>query len=259
MTHDRSNPTRAERLSGGSGVGDRQRSQIAPITDEPDQNLFDALFDAAVSRQPQALRDKARTVLATGVTPKVLADVYAPALARKMGDMWCADTMGFAEVTIGVARLQALLRDLGPEWQSDLLGDTGAPLILLVTLRDAQHTLGAILLTGQLRRAGFAVRLALDATSAHLSDLVGRLRFDAVFVSASQSESLDKIRRMVDLLREMSPEVPRIAVGGGILDVNEDVARVVGADIATSNIDEAIRFCGLNTKKINTATSATET
>lgn len=258
MTQDRSTPSRAESFSDGGRLGSRDWGVVDLTTCEPDPQIFNALFKAALSRDSELLRDVAGSTLLRGIAPTVLADVYVPALARKMGDMWCADTMGFAEVTIGVARLQSMLRDLGPEWRADRQGGAGAPLILLVTLRDAQHTLGAIILAGQLRRAGFSVRLALDATMGQLSDLADRLKFDAVFISASQSESLEKLRRMVDFLRKVSPDIPPVAVGGGVVDVNDDVARVVGADIATSNIDEAIRFCGLTLKNKNSAIHAPE-
>jgi len=176
-----------------------------------------------------------------------------------MGDMWCEDEMGFAEVTIGVARLQSLLRELGPEWRADLQAPADAPVILLATLRDAQHTLGAILLAGQLRRAGYSVRLALDPTPTQIADLAQRLRFDAVMISASESESLEKLRQMIDLLRKVKTTAPPVAVGGGVLSIYPNVAQLVGADIATANMDEAVEYCGLIRTNKKSATPAQRT
>lgn len=249
MTKDRTYDPSAEDFSGAEGVP-------GPYLVGLSQTIFDALFNAAMSPEPEAARRVLGKAKAIGVSSTQLADQYIPALAHKMGDMWCADTMGFAEVTIGVARLQALLRELGPEWRADVQAPADAPVILLLTLRDAQHTLGAVLLAGQLRRAGYSVRLALDPTQAQFADLAQRLRFDAVFISASQSESLEKMRRMVDLLKEVSVTSCPIAVGGGVLEFNTDVAKIVGADIATSNIDEAVEYCGLIKTNKNSATRA---
>ena len=259
MTQDRTFDARTEFFSAAEGMANAESAQSSSYSAHLDADLYAGLATAVLSDDWSSYREVVADAAARGVSKTALADDYIPALARQMGDMWCRDTMGFAEVTIGVARLQAILRDLGPEWRADQSASADAPLILLVTLRDAQHTLGAVLLAGQLRRKGYSVRLALDATQHHLADLCTRLRFDAVFVSASESESLEKLRKMIDFLRETSGTPLNVAVGGGLLDIHDDVASVVGADIATSNIDEAVEHCGLIQPLKNSATNAPET
>ncbi len=245
MIEDRTFDARTEYFSDAEGVDDDQVRPISPHACDLDNEIYQALFDAAMSPDQSACRTVIAKAIARGIDEATLADTYVPAVSRQMGDMWCADTMGFAEVTIGVARLQALLRDLGPEWHADQEADAHAPSVLLITTRDAQHTLGSVILAGQLRRRGFSVRMALDATYDKLAHLRSKMRFDAIFISASQSESLEKIRQMIEFLRETSSMPMPIAVGGGILGVYDNIAPIVGAGIATSNIDEAIEYCGL--------------
>jgi len=247
MTKDRTFDPDAADSAAFEGVSHPRSSGLEP-------HIYNWLLKAAMAPEADLVRKVLVHATRAGVSRTKLADVYIPALAHQMGDMWCADTMGFAEVTIGVARLQAILRELGPEWRADLQAPADAPVVLLTTLRDAQHTLGAVILAGQLRRAGFSARLVLDPTPSHIADLAQRLRFDAVFISASQSESLEKMRRMIDLFKEISEATVPVVVGGGILEVHADVAQLVGADFATTDIDEAVGYCGLIKK--SSATNA---
>lgn len=202
-------------------------------------------WKAALSSDRDACHAAVRKALADGFTRIEVSDRYIPAVAHQLGEMWCADTLGFAEVTIGTARLQALLRELGPEWRSDVKARADAPLILLISPHDDQHTLGTVLVAGQLRRRGYSVRMALDPTPDALRRQVQTMTFDAIFISASQSESLEKLRRMVNFLKTVSEDIPPIALGGGILTEYDNVAALVGAGIATNKIDEAIEHCGL--------------
>lgn len=231
-------------------------ASICGQTSKIDLELFDRFFQAAWHGEAAACRDVVAFAYTIGVSGQTIADDYIPAIAKKMGDMWCADTMSFAEVTIGVARLQAMLRNLGPEWTADLEADPDAPIILLTTLQEAYHTLGAMVMAGQLRRRGFSVRLALNPGPQDLTRQTQTIAFDAVFISASQTEGLEKIRRMVEFLRACSSDTLQIVVGGGILDVGPDIAPLVGADLGTSDIDKAIEFCGLRVRHKKSAKRA---
>lgn len=256
MTNDR---TRDERTAlFAVGTPDRPRPDFAEIPSAQGlskDHLLD-LWSACLSADRDACHAAVRRALADGFSRTEISDRYIPAVAHQLGEMWCADTLGFAEVTIGTARLQALLRDLGPEWCADQKARADAPLIFLISPRDDQHTLGTVLVAGQMRRRGYSVRMALDPTLHDLRRQIQSLSFDAIFISASQSESLEKLRRMVEFLRNASDEPPPIALGGGVLSEHENVASLTGVEIATNNIDEAIEHCGLTLTQIPSANFA---
>lgn len=240
--------TRDERAAHGlADVSDRPDPDFGmiPLANGLDDTLLRALWAAALSSDRSACRSIIQHALADGLQADLLADCYIPAVAHQLGEMWCADTLGFAQVTIGTARLQALLRDLGPEWTADQTASADAPLILLVSPQNDQHTLGTVLVAGQLRRRGYSVRMALDPAREELLQMMQQMAFDAVFISASQSESLEKLRRMIDFLRKAPDSPPSFAIGGGIVEMHEQVASLVGVEVATNNIDEAIEKCGL--------------
>ena len=223
----------------------------APVADDIqydfDNALLSKLKDAALDPNPKACREAVKTSIAHGIRPEDLADHYIPAVARDFGDRWCEDQLSFAGVTIGVSRLQGMLRELGPNWASDNAADAAAPSILLVVLQDVYHTLGAIVLSSQLRRKGLSVKLLLGGKPEDVAERISRTKYRAVFISSSRGETLESLRQIIDVMKTSTNNPPPVVVGGSILEVEtvEDVTALTGADYATRIPDEALRLCGL--------------
>lgn len=138
------------------------------------------------------------------------------------------DKIGFAEVTLASARMQAMLRAIGSAWMADN-GESDADICLLLCVPPGeQHTLGAFVLMGQLRRSGVSVRLAIGPDRAELAGIFGAMRFDGVLISASGSAHLAQVAEFVQTVRALGPEGLPVAIGGGILQHVADVAKVVG-------------------------------
>jgi hypothetical protein len=207
------------------------------------------LHAAAISPSTPPLAPLILRMKAAGIDAADVADRFIPAIARSLGMMWCDDNIGFATVTIGVARLQGLLREIGPEWQADRHADGDAPGLLVVVGADVFHTLGAMVLTGQLRRRGLSVRLLFGATPDILGPILRQARFDAVLISASDGESLEALRRLVTTAKTATSVPPPVVIGGTVLDQAADglidIAALTGADFVTCDLDEALRLCGV--------------
>ena len=190
----------------------------------------------------------AKRAVANGTLPEDIADYYVPELARDMGDQWCKDQLSFAGVTIGVSRLQAVLRALGPSWSSDNSSRPDAPSILLIVGHEVYHTLGAIVLSGQLRRKGLSVKLIMGGRAEDIADRICRTKYHGVFISSSCGETLESLRRIVNVVKTSMENPPPVVVGGTILDVEhaETIVALTGADYATKNPDEALETCGIS-------------
>lgn len=213
-----------------------------------DRKHLAALTHGAMSSEWNASKTAVEQVLAAGVPAADIADQYIPAIARDMGEQWCSDEMGFATVTIGTSRLQSMLRQLGPAWASDSVTDPDAPTILVVVAQDIYHTLGAMVLAGNLRRQGVSVRLILGATPPEVAAQTGNLTFDAVFISASCGETLESLRKIVDAVDQSGARPTPVVVGGTILTDAPDAKVLTGATFATNDPDEALALCGLKQK-----------
>ena len=186
------------------------------------------------------------------VSHEDLADTFIPAVARDLGEAWCSDQLGFAEVTIGTARLQALLRDLSKTWIADVALAPDASTVLLLVPDGAHHTLGAMVLAGQLRRLGLSVRMSLWTTPAQVGQICEDSAFDAVFISASRGQGLESLRQIVETVKNAENRVPPVVVGGSLLETDHDVIALTGADYVANTADEAVALCNLRTTRHRT-------
>ncbi|WP_186827154.1 cobalamin B12-binding domain-containing protein [Shimia ponticola] len=220
-------------------------SLVASKTQERSDVLKDDLFEGLVAAV-QAFDPIHRDAIlerfdAAGVQPQDIIDVYIPAAARHFGDSWCEDSLSFADVTIGVARLQGLTRDLRAA-QTDKLD---VPAILLVVPAEAYHTLGATVVADQLRRHGVVVKLAMGYSEKDLRELLKTHDFDAVLISAAACERLETIRNLVKTVKTAAHSSPPVVLGGTVLDQETDIRSLTGADHIANNAEEALRICGL--------------
>ena len=223
---------------------------VGDITGHLDPKLLGRLQDAMLAHSPHEGRAAVRQAVMSGVRAEDIADFYVPKLARIFGEMWCDDELSFGEVTIAVSRLQTALRDLEAFWPcADRAGPRGVAMatLMLVVPQDVFHTLGAFVLSGQLRRKGISVKMVLGGTGRAVTDELSRSAFGAIFISASQSDSLESLRRIIDAVQAATEDAPPIVIGGNILDVvsAETVMAETGANYATGNAEEALRHCGL--------------
>jgi methylmalonyl-CoA mutase cobalamin-binding domain/chain len=180
------------------------------------------------------------------VSAAAVADLYIPEVARRLGAAWEADCLSFAGVTMGVARLQAILREIGSAWAADRQGGVDGGMVLLVLPQGEQHTLGAMVLAGQLRRMGVSVAMKISPTPAEIADFVAERTFDGALVSVASKDRLETCRKLVKTLKESSKGALKVAVGGAILDADEDVRRSIGADMVTNDITRALKMMGVS-------------
>ncbi len=218
------------------------------VRDRPDARNIELLFDAAVGDDPLGCSALARRMVADEVPAEYICDVYIPAVANRMGDDWCEDEMTFTNVTIGTSRLQFLLREIGPGKSDDLRWNSNGELssVLLLLSRDANHTLGVMVLASQLRRLGYSVKLSIGESTDAIIDLVQSSPFDAVFVSASMEDDLADLRDIVETIKNKANTPPPIILGGYIVEQGVDALQVTGVDMITNKLDEALSFCKLH-------------
>jgi MerR family transcriptional regulator, light-induced transcriptional regulator len=239
----------------------RALSVVASRTRRPmkslDAGFMELLHAAALRADGVGFTPLVAQMREAGIRADEIADHYIPALARRLGELWCEDELGFASVTIGVARLQGLLRELGPAWRADLVTDSDAPTLLVVVAEEVYHTLGAMVLSGQLRRMGLSVRLMIGANISQIGPAMRRVRYDAVLISASYGETLESMRKIVEQIKSSTTAAPPVVIGGTVLEtaleLGADIKVLTGADHATNDPVEALALCGLDLRPYATS------
>jgi len=212
---------------------------------EPKESLIEGLISAALSGSRDCFADLLDDMKRSRVSVAALADVYIPIAARRMGEAWDEDRVSWMDVSMGVSRLQSLLREIGVAWAADQAGDTGHGTVLLIVPDREQHTLGPMVAMGQMRRFGVSVCLRIAPSLDELRNLVASRSFDGVMISVALAEKLESVRKTVMFLKSVSSSPLPIIVGGAVMTARADTAEVTGADLASNDIGAALEAIGL--------------
>ena len=190
-----------------------------------------------------------------GVPVSEIIDTIIPDVARCLGQRWADDSLSFAEVTIGTARLQEAVRSLsGHElgWtvrSLDLLtrGEEIArtPRVLLIIPRPEDHTLGTFVAADQLRRFGYDVDVSVDQRPSDIAATLNRRRYSMVGISVAGRRALAATRELVDVIRASVTRVTPIVLGGSLLAFDSDLKQATGVDHVAPSPRDALVLCGL--------------
>lgn len=170
----------------------------------------------------------------------IFLDLLAP-VARRLGEMWEADTCDFAQVTIGLVRLQQVLRRLSPAFQDDAAAPDLALRALLMPAPGEQHTFGLVIVSEFFRRAGWEVSGAVHASDRELQDLVGGTWFAVAGLTLGSESRLDALVSCIRLIRAASCNRHiGIMVGGPLFLARPHLVAQVGADSTARDAPEAV-------------------
>ena len=216
------------------------RSAADPIC----ERLMQLLVAAAAGADRIRCGEVHAAARGAGVSDEQFVDLYLPEAARRMGADWLADRMSFARVSIGMAQLQSLLRDIPaahglPETATG--GDP--PAVLMVVPRGEQHVFGARIAAGKLRRGGACVVSLLGPRTGEVAAALARRPVDALMLSAGGAGGLEFCCELIHAIRsDICTHLP-IVVGGAAMTWKEEIESYTGADIVSSDPEAALRAC----------------
>lgn len=173
----------------------------------------------------------------------IYLQLLAPS-ARYLGELWEADTCNFSEVTLCLWRIQTMLYDLSPAFQSDAAQRAAAPIerrILIANLPGHQHTLGVSMLSEFFRREGWVTLTIPSPQPREIQDSLSTDWFDVLALSAGTDREIDDLQKTVQAARKTSRN-PRLAimVGGALLLRRPELVSIVGADGTADDADSAL-------------------
>lgn len=218
----------------GGAPGDRQAAGAALslaahlATDVP---RLARLLVADGDRAWMALVDEC---VAAGVpVDEICLQLLAPA-ARELGRMWDDDECSFSDVTVGVGRLQRLMRALGPALCTAEAAPAVVRRVLLVAAPGEAHTFGLSMVSEFFRRAGWDVAGLGERQQA--GDVLGREWFDLIGVSVGVASRMDWLRSAIGGWRGASrnPDL-LVMVGGPAVVLLGEAARAAGADAVAAD------------------------
>ncbi len=178
---------------------------------------------------------------ARGVQAEVLClDLLAPT-ARRLGELWEADLCDFIEVTVGLGRLQQVLRELTPALREDCETPLAGHRILLAPAPGDQHSLGLLIVREFFRCAGWEVRGDSASAEPEIHELLKTEWFDAAGLSVGAEYQLNGLARFIRSIRASSLNRNiGILVGGPIFIEHPEYAGLVGADATAADAPQAV-------------------
>jgi methanogenic corrinoid protein MtbC1 len=167
-------------------------------------------------------------------------DLLAPT-ARHLGELWDADVMSFAEVTLGLLRLHQVLHELSPTFRAEVHHGARGLRALLVPAPGEQHSFGLVMVGEFFRRAGWEVASGPVPSRQELAQRVAGERFALVGLSVSCERHLDLVATSIRAVRRASRNrAIGVMVGGPMFLENPELARLVGADATAIDGRQAV-------------------
>jgi methanogenic corrinoid protein MtbC1 len=179
----------------------------------------------------------------------IYLELIAPA-ARHLGKLWEEDRCFFTDVTIALGAMQQILRELSPQFRSEVNCDSGSAVpsvnsgrrMLLVPASGEQHSLGLMMLADFFARAGWDVTGSETPAGADLFRLARDQWFDVVGMAVGCDRRLELLAADIRTLRATSRNRDvQVMLGGPILAGHPEYVGVVGADGMAADARQALQ------------------
>jgi MerR family transcriptional regulator, light-induced transcriptional regulator len=156
-------------------------------------------------------------------------------VARYLGELWEEDLCDFTQVTVGLGRLQQVLRELSPAFGQSNASASGNRVLLLPGPSE-QHTFGLVMVAEFFRRAGWDVAGGPWEAGADPVVMVRREWFDVVGFSLGNVDQLDDLAACIKSVRAAALNKSIcVIVGGPLFLANPGYVAYVNADAASTD------------------------
>jgi methanogenic corrinoid protein MtbC1 len=173
---------------------------------------------------------------ARGVSLEALyLDLFA-VVARRLGQLWTEDLCSFADVTVGLVRLQGLVREYSPAFLPPVEAHDPRRTALLTPVPGEQHTFGLVMVAEFFSRAGWEVHCDPMISAEELSSTVSNRWFAVVGITVGNNDRLDGVAALVrQVRRESLNRGIGVMVGGRVFAEKPELAGLVGADATATD------------------------
>jgi methanogenic corrinoid protein MtbC1 len=200
--------------------------------DPAERSTIEAFAELAIGTDDEAAFDHVERLLTAGASVEsILLEWLAPT-ARHLGNLWESDATDFVTVTLGVSRLQRIMRRLGESFFQHGHPADGGLSVLLTIIPGEQHSFGLSMVAEFFRRAGWDLCTGPFASHQEMTSLVQSHWFDVVGFSVSSDRRLDELQQDIRAIRRDSRNRHiGIMLGGPLLIAQPKLVTSLGADM----------------------------
>ncbi len=193
--------------------------------------IVEEFASLVLAQEAPALMSYVESLRLRGATIENLYLGLLSATARRLGEFWEEDSVDFASVTIGLWRLQEVLRNLSAAFQSEGPKPAHGHRALLLSTAGEQHTFGLAMLGEFLFRDGWSIAGGPGLKPAEIGGILQAEFFSIVGLSLSCESRLEALTSTIRLVRRLS--INRnivVLVGGAAFIRHPELVDAVGAD-----------------------------
>lgn len=178
-----------------------------------------------------SLLEEVDAFIADGTSVETIClDLLAPA-ARRLGEMWESDECDFVDVTMGLWRLQEVMREIAARSPADLSGLAMPRTALFSPMPGDHHNFGTLMIEEVFSRGGWQSEALVKPERRELLDRLARQPFDLVGSTLARDCPSAALANLIKAVRNVSanPDII-VLVGGRMINQNPEIAVEVGAD-----------------------------
>jgi methanogenic corrinoid protein MtbC1 len=213
-------------MAHSSGEGRKSRL-VRGIT--PDEASRFAILPLRL--EAAALLEEVDAFIAKGASVETIClDLLAPA-ARRLGEMWDNDECDFLDVTMGLWRLQEVMREVAARAPVARAGLSLPHCALFSPMPGDHHNFGTLMIEEVFARAGWRSEALVKPERRELLDRLAHQPFDLVGLTLARDCPSAALSNLIRAVRNVSAN-PHIIVlvGGRMINENPGMAIDVGAD-----------------------------
>jgi methanogenic corrinoid protein MtbC1 len=158
-----------------------------------------------------------------------------------LGKQWEDDTLSFAEVSIGVNKLERVIHKLDYLFQVTQLEKRDDQSILITAFPESQHSLGTLILSNYFIHSGWRVYRPENTSLKSIGREIESNRHDAIAISISCDEQLEQLPNTISALRGKSknPKI-KVLIGGPLYNKAPEKFAHIKADIKAFTPEESV-------------------
>lgn len=160
----------------------------------------------------------------------IFVDLLAPS-ARRLGQHWEEDECDFLDVTMGLWRLQEVMRQVALRFPADDSDGDRARSALFSPMPGDRHALGTLMIEEVFARAGWQTEALIEPKRKELLQIIAERHFDVIGLTVSCDCTNANLSDLICSIRSVSrtPGV-QVFIGGRMVNANPGIVDEVGAD-----------------------------
>tara|TARA_R110000850_G_scaffold6769_3_gene25929 strand:+ start:1221 stop:2171 length:951 start_codon:yes stop_codon:yes gene_type:complete len=196
--------------------------------------------------EARELLDFVDRCLANGASvDSIYVDLLAPT-ARRLGEYWESDERDFVDVTMGLWRIQEILRELTLRIPPPALAGFGQRSALFSTMPGEQHSFGTLMIAECFYRAGWDADIMIEPSQSELIGKFAGRHYDLIGLTVSLDCPKATLSGLVSAIRSVSSNpATRIMMGGRVINADPGLIEECGADATAADAPSAVLLADL--------------